>query len=96
MNNRVFFALQKYSVCAEYFLLEGWLFYAIADGSESFRVADGEFGENFAVKFDALSLHTIDEPAVAETVFASGIVDARNPKCAQVAFAITAIAIGIA
>lgn len=78
------------------FLVNYNLFYAFANCSEGFWITDGEFGKNFAVEFNTLAFHTIDELAVANTIFASGVINARNPESAQIAFAITAIAIGIA
>ena len=72
------------------------LFGAFANSGKSFWIVDGEFSENFAVKFDTFSFEAINQLAVTDAVFAGGIVDARNPKGAQIAFAIAAITIGIA
>ena len=66
------------------------------NSSEGFWIVDSEFSENFAVEFDILFLHAIDEKAVADTVFASSVVDTGDPKAAKIAFAIAAIAVAVA
>ncbi len=71
------------------------LFCAFADSSKGFWIADGDFGQDLAVEFDAFILHAVNKLAVADTVFTSGIVDARNPKGAKIAFAIAAVAIRV-
>jgi len=71
------------------------LFDAFANSSEGFWIADGEFGENFAVKFDTFGLHAVDQLAVADTVLAGSVINASDPEGAQIAFAIAAIAVGI-
>ena len=81
---------------AEYFYANNRLFYAFADSGEGLWIFDGEFSENFAVKFDTLGFHAIDQLAVVGTIFMGSIVDAGDPEGAQVAFAIAAITVGIA
>ena len=58
-------------------------------------VADGDFGENLAVKLDAFALHAVDQLAVVGTIEVSSVVDTGNPECAQIAFAVAAITVGI-
>ena len=40
--------------------------------------------------------HAVDELAVGNTFGAGGIIYACNPKCAKIAFFVTAVAVGIA
>ena len=90
--------IKNISASAEIFLIAiFWLSLdAFADSSESFWIVDGEFGENFAVKFDTFSLHAIDQSAVVETILVSSIVDAGDPETAKIAFAIAAVTISVA
>lgn len=88
---------QKYlPIGGDIFATRAVLFYAFANSGEGFRVADGKLGENFAIQFDAFGLHAVDQLAVADAIFASSVVDASDPECAQIAFAIAAVTVGIA
>ena len=55
-----------------------------------------EFGQHFAVNSSAVVLEAGHELGIGEAFGASGVVDAGNPERAQVAFAVAAIAVGIA
>ena len=94
--NNLFNLDKKHSARGGVFLRIRLLFNAFANSSEGFWIADGEFGENFAVEFDTFILHTVDQLAVADTVFTGSVVDASDPEGAQIAFAVAAVTVGIA
>lgn len=71
-------------------------FYAFYDSRKGLGVVDGELGKKFAVEFDILGLEAVDKLAVRNAVFAGSVVDTRNPECAEVAFFVTTIAVGVA
>ena len=72
------------------------LFDAFANSCEGLWIADGDFGQDLAVELDVLALHAVDQLAVADTVFAGSVVDTGNPQSAEIAFAVAAVAIGVA
>ena len=75
---------------------ESVLFDAFADSSEGFWIVDGEFGKNFAVKFDTLGLHPVNQSAVVETILVCSVIDAGDPETAEIAFAIAAVSVTVA
>lgn len=52
---------------------------------EHFGVADGQFGQHFAVHENAGKLQTEHETAVFDIVFAAGGIDAENPQLVKMA-----------
>lgn len=86
----------KNSPEGEIFAIQIELFYAFANSSEGFWIVDCDFSKNLAIEFDAFLLHAVNQKAVADAVFASSVVDAGNPQCAKVAFAVTAVTVAVA
>ena len=71
------------------------LFHRFYDFFEHFRLADGEFGEDFAVEFDLVLLEHGHKPAVGEAVLPGGGVDAHLPELAEIALALMPAAGGM-
>src|SRR6202453_3626360 len=65
------------------------------DRRERRWLGDREIREHLAVVFDAGRDQARDEAAVGEAVLADRRVDALNPKRAELALAILAVAVGI-
>ena len=70
-------------------------FYLVNDSLESFRVVEGEVGEDLAVDFDSGFVDEAHELGVAEAILACAGVDALNPEGAECAFLVLAVAIGV-
>ena len=65
------------------------------DGLEGFGVVDSKVGKNLAVDFDTSLVQAAHQLAVADTLDASGSVDALNPQGAEGALLVATIAEGI-
>src|SRR5262245_5113253 len=63
--------------------------------SEGAGVVDRELGQDLAVDLDAGQPQALDETVVRHAVGAGGRVDARDPQLAEVALAVTAVAVGV-
>jgi hypothetical protein len=62
---------------------------------ESFRIPYGQVSQNLAIQDDFRIAERADQTAVCDAVLTGSRVDAHNPEPAQVAFAITAVVIGV-
>ena len=54
---------------------------------------DGQIGQHLAVQFDAGTVKAVHELGVGEAVEARAGIDALNPKGAEIAFAVAAVAV---
>src|SRR5690554_2945475 len=59
------------------------------------RIVHGQVGEHLAVHFDAGGLHAGDQLGVGGAVLAGGGVDAGDPQLPELAFAGTAVPVGV-
>src|SRR5690606_31193629 len=62
---------------------------------EPLLVVDGDVGKNLAIDLDLGAPETVHEPAVGQPVCARGRVDPRDPQRAELALALTAVAIRV-
>src|SRR5256885_9151565 len=62
---------------------------------ESGLVDHGQVREHLAIDFDRSLLQTVHESRVRHAVLAYSRVDARDPECAKLTFALLAVTVGI-
>ena len=62
---------------------------------ESRLVVDRQFGEDFAVHFNARQAEPANQAAVVQPVGARRGVDAHHPQLAELALALAAVAVGV-
>src|SRR5581483_6571385 len=68
----------------------------VADARERLGVADRQVGEHLAVDLDPGGPEPVDELRVRHAVTARRCVDADDPEAAEVALAVTPVAVGVA
>ncbi len=71
------------------------VFHFVNDCFESCGVVEREVGEDFAVDFDACLVDKSHELGVGQVFETGSCVDTLNPKCAEVAFFVFAVTIGV-
>ena len=71
------------------------LFYRVDDCFESLRIIHGEVSKNLAVETNVLLCNLTHKLRVSHTVLTCGSVDSLNPKCAEFAFLVLAVTIGV-
>lgn len=65
------------------------------DGRESVRIADRHISQHLAVELNVRLLHAVNKPAVAEAVQAGCRINASDPQFAQVALAVSPVAVRV-
>ena len=76
-------------------MLEVRLLHLCYDSLESFGVVDCEVSQNLAVDFDSSLVEESHKLRIAQALKTCGSIDTLNPQCAEVAFFVLSVAIGI-
>ena len=71
------------------------LLHLFDDSLESFRVVQGQVGQDFTVDFDTGFVQLVNEHAVGHVVFTDGCVDTDDPQGSEVTLLVPSVAIGI-
>lgn len=78
-----------------FYFREWKLFHFVDDCLEGGGVVEGKVGEDFAVDLDASLVDESHELGVGEVLGACCGVDTLDPECAEVAFFVFAVAVGV-
>ena len=91
-----FFSIKKRGHRTAFFIADKrCLLHFFNDSLESFRVVQGQVGQDFAVDFDTGLVQLVDEHAVRHVVFTDGCVDTDDPQGSEVTLLVPSVAVSV-